>query len=162
MMQKEGLSTNECNSIDWDSFYIAFDKLTSAEQIITTKTIYSFWSTNSRHIQDKGQFKECCLCGSNDEEWIYVLTCNGTGTIIYRTVSWAEVCRDVVKWPIHQDIWVSLEHDPPHTTLISVPHFVRVTLCILLNNYVASQTSTGWHNLMNGMVSKEWYKLWAK
>jgi hypothetical protein len=79
MTNKEGWSTHTFDSTALESFSIAFNKLTSAQKIITTKTIYSFWCTNSRHRGDRGEFKECCFCGSDDEDWIHILMCNGTG-----------------------------------------------------------------------------------
>jgi hypothetical protein len=33
---------------------------------------------------------------------------------------------------------------------------------ILLSNAVASQTSIAWQNLLKGIISKEWSKLWIK
>jgi hypothetical protein len=74
-----------------------------------TKTIFSFWCTNSRHRRDRGQLKDCYFCGAPNEDWRHVLTCNGTGAIIYRTGSWAELQRDLAKIPIHQDIWRVIE-----------------------------------------------------
>jgi hypothetical protein len=132
------------------------------------KTIFNFWCTNSRHRCDRGQLKDCCFCGASNEYWRHVLKCNGTGSIIYRTGSWAELCHDLAKLPIHQDIWLvelDLQHcarhpnkddaslpRPPFGASLRVNH-------ILLNNAAASQTNIGWHYLLKGRISKEWSKL---
>jgi hypothetical protein len=49
LKDKENWSVSVFQSIQWDSFSIAFNKLTTARQIVTTNTMYSFWCTNSRH-----------------------------------------------------------------------------------------------------------------
>jgi hypothetical protein len=78
----------------------------------------------------------------------------------------------LVKWPIHQDIWLAIEYGlqhfarhpdkdnntcphPPFGSSLRVNH-------IILNNAVASQMSVGSHNLMKDRISKEWSKLWSK
>jgi hypothetical protein len=132
-----------------------------------TKTILK-----SRHRCDRGQLKDCCFCGAPIEDWRHVITCNGTGAIIYRIGYWDELLRDLPKWQIHQNIWFSIEYGihhfarhhnkdgntrphPPFGTSLCANHF-------LLNNAGASQTSIGWHNLTKGRISKDWSKLWAK
>jgi hypothetical protein len=170
MIQKECWTPHVFNTIAWDSFSIAFNKLTAAQQIITSKTIYSFWCTSSRHRRDRGQIKDCCFCGSEDEESRHVLTCNGTGAIIYCTGSWEDLSITMVKWPIHQDIWSAFEHGllhvarHPNKNDTSRPPFgssLRANQ-ILLNNDAASQTCTGWHNALKGRISCEWSKIWTK
>jgi hypothetical protein len=170
--QKEGWSSYTYDSAAWESFATAFSKLTPAQQTTKTKTIFSFWSKNSRHRRDRGHIKDFCFCGVQNEDWRHVLTCYGTGAIIYRTESWAELRRDLVKFSIHQDIWLAIEIGLQHFTLhpnkddssrpyppfgasLHVNH-------IILNNAAASQTSIGWHNLLKRCISKEWSKLWAK
>jgi hypothetical protein len=106
--QKEGWSSYMYESITWESFATAFNKLTSAQQITMTKTIFSFWCTNSRHRCDRGQLKDFCFCDAPNEDWRHVLTCNGMGAIIYRTGSWDELRRDLSKFPIHQHIWLAI------------------------------------------------------
>jgi hypothetical protein len=53
MIQKEGLSSIIFDAISWDSFSIALNRLTSAQQIIMTNTIFSFWCTKSCHRRDR-------------------------------------------------------------------------------------------------------------
>jgi hypothetical protein len=90
--QKEGCPPYTYESIAWESFVTVFNKLTSAQQTTITKTIFSFWCTNSRHRCDRGQLKDCCFCGASNEDWRHVLTCNDTaGAIIHITSSWAEL-----------------------------------------------------------------------
>jgi hypothetical protein len=89
--QKEGWSSYTYESIAWESFTTAFNKLTSAQKSTTIKTIFSFWCTKSRHRRDRGQLKDCCFCGAPNEDWRHVITCDGTGAIIYRTGSLAEL-----------------------------------------------------------------------
>jgi hypothetical protein len=171
-MQEEGWTSNVYNYIAWDSFATAFNKLSSSLHVIVTKTIFSFWCTDDRHQRDRGQIKDCCFCGAPDEYWRHVMTCNGTGALIFRTGAWAELRKDLIKWPIHQDIWCAIEHRllhftkhpgknvstrprPPFGSSLRANH-------VLLNNAAASQTSIGWHNLMKGGISKEWSTLWSK
>jgi hypothetical protein len=79
-----------------------------------TNMIFGFWCTNSRHRQDRVQEKKCCFCGADDEDWRHILTCNGTGSIIYSTGSWTELRSDLVKWPIHQDIRFAIKYGLQH------------------------------------------------
>jgi hypothetical protein len=117
--------------------------------------------------------KDCCFCGAHNEDWRHVLTCNGTGAIIYRTGSWAELGRDLKKMAnTLRHIWFSIKFGqqhfachpdkddnthprPPFGTSLRANH-------ILLNNAITSYTIIGWHSLMKGRISKEWSKLWAK
>jgi hypothetical protein len=104
--------------------------------------------------------------------WRHVITCNGTGTIIYRTGSWAELRRDLAKFTIHQDIWISiargLQHFDRHPNKDDSdrprsPFGASLrSNNILLNNAAESQTSIGWNKLLKGRISKEWSKFWAK
>jgi hypothetical protein len=87
LIDKENWPMSLYNSIAWDSLKIAFNKLTTARQIVTTKTMFSFWCTNLRHKRDHGQLKECNFCGDENEDWSHVLTCQGTGALIFRTGS---------------------------------------------------------------------------
>jgi hypothetical protein len=105
LSEKEKWTPLVLNSIAWESFKIAFNKLTTARQIVTSKTIYSFWCTNTHHKCDRGQYKECCFCGYEDEDLRHVLTCQGTGALIFRTGSWAQLRTKMNKWKIHKDIW---------------------------------------------------------
>jgi hypothetical protein len=89
--QKKGWPPYTYESIAWESFTTAFNELTSAQQTTITKTIFSFWCTNSRHRRDRGQLKDCCFCGASNEDWQHVLTCNGTGATMHITGSWAEL-----------------------------------------------------------------------
>jgi hypothetical protein len=57
LTSKEIWTTAVFQSTTWDSFQIAFNKLTTARQIVTTKMIYSFCCTNSRHRRNRGQMK---------------------------------------------------------------------------------------------------------
>jgi hypothetical protein len=65
-LQKEGWYPHIFQSIAWDSFAVSFNKLTSAQQIIVTKKILSFWCSNHHHRCDRGQLKYCCFCGAQD------------------------------------------------------------------------------------------------
>jgi hypothetical protein len=58
LMGKEGWTRNKFNEIAWNSFKIAFDKFNTARQAITTKLLYSFWSTNTRQRCDRGQIRD--------------------------------------------------------------------------------------------------------
>jgi hypothetical protein len=100
------------------------------------------------------------------------MTCNGTGALIFRTGSLAELRKDLIKWPIYQDIWRAIEHGLLHftkhpgkndSTRLQPPlgSSLRANHA-LLNNAAASQTSIGRHNLMKGRISKDWSKLCSK
>jgi hypothetical protein len=116
--------------------------------------------------------KPRCFCGSPNEDWRHFPTCNGTGAIIYRTGSWAELRCDLAKFPIHQEIWLSIELGLQHfarhpnkddASRPGLPFGASIRANhILLNNAASSQTSIGWHNLLKCRISKEWSKLWAK
>jgi hypothetical protein len=148
----------------WESFVTAFNKLTSEQQTTMNKTIFSFWCTHSHHRRDRGQLKDCCFCGAHNEDWRHVLNCNGTGAIIYRTGSWAELRRDIAKSPIHQDIWLAIElglqhfahhpnrddasrHCPPFGASLRTDHILR-------NNAAASQTSIGWQPFERSQIQR--------
>jgi hypothetical protein len=105
LSEKEKWHPSVFRSIAWDSFSIAFNKRTTARPIVTTKTMYSFWCTNTRHRRDRGQRKECCGCGRADKDWRHVLVCRGTGAIIFRNGSWAQLRTNMNNWKIHKDIW---------------------------------------------------------
>jgi hypothetical protein len=92
------------NSIAWDSLKIAFNKLTTARQIVTTKMMFSFWCTNILHKHDRVKLKECNLCGDENEDWHNALTCQGTVDLIFRTGYWAHLRTQMNKWKIHPDI----------------------------------------------------------
>jgi hypothetical protein len=156
----------------WDSFATAFNKVTSYKQTIITITIFSFWCTNASHRRDRYQIKDCCFCVAQYENWRHIMMCNGTGALIFRTGSWAELSKYLIKCPIHQNIWCSIKKlllhftkhpgktdstrpRPPFGSALRANH-------VLLNNDVASQTSIGWHNLMKGRISKEWSNIWSK
>jgi hypothetical protein len=170
-MQKQGWPSHVYHTITWEYFAASFTKLTSAQQIMITKKII-FWCTNNRYRRDRGQIKGCCFCRAQDKDWCHVLTCNGTGALIYRTGSWADLQSDLVKLPIHQYIWSSIEHGLQHFARHpskdnhSRPrHAFGPSLRanhVLLNNAASSQTSIGWHNFTNGRILKEWSKLWSK
>jgi hypothetical protein len=160
------------NSIAWDSFKIAFNKLTTARQIVTSKTIYSFCCTNTRHKRDRGQHKECCFCGYEDEDWRHVLLCQGTGALIFGTGSWAQLRTKMNTWKIHKDIWSCFEHGLLHFSHHTqkydfsrpTPHFgpsLRANH-VIINNATATQSHIGWPNFLEGFLSKERAKLWIK
>jgi hypothetical protein len=58
LSEKERWPPSVFRSIAYDSFSIAFNKLTTARKIVTKKTMYSFWCTNKRNRCDRGQHKE--------------------------------------------------------------------------------------------------------
>jgi hypothetical protein len=93
------------NSIAWDFFKITFNKLTTAHQIVTTKTMFSFWCTNIRHKHDRGQFKECNFCGYENEDWRSCSHMSRNWCHIFCTGSWAQLRTKMNKWNIHTDIW---------------------------------------------------------
>jgi hypothetical protein len=172
LSEKEKLMPLVFRSITWDSFKIAVNKLTTARQIITSKTLYSLWCTNTRHKRDRGQHKECCFCGHEDEDWRHVLTCEGTGKIIFHTGSWSQLRTSTNKWEIHRDIWTCFEHGLSHffrhphkdDTSHPTPPFgpsLRANH-VILNNTAATQSHTGWPNFLKGQISNEWAKLWTK
>jgi hypothetical protein len=110
LSEKEKWTQPVLHSIAWDSFKIAFKKRTNACQIVMSKTLYSCWCTNTQHTHDRGQHKECCFCGHEDEDWRHVLTCRGNVVIIFRTGSWAQLRTNMNRWKIHKDIWTCFEH----------------------------------------------------
>jgi hypothetical protein len=110
MIQKENWAPLVFESIAWEYLSIAFNKLASAQQFTTSKTVYSFWCTNSRDRHDRRQIKDCYFCGSEDEDWRHVLTCNGTCAIIYRTGSWADLRCLMARW---FQKWTSTFCPPP-------------------------------------------------
>jgi hypothetical protein len=110
LTDKNNWTISVCNSIAWDSLKIAFNKLTTAQKIVTTKTMSSFWCTNLRHKRDRGKLKKCNLVGDENEDLRQVLTCQGTGALIFRTGSWAQPRTQMNKWKIHPDIWHYFDH----------------------------------------------------
>jgi hypothetical protein len=149
--------------IAWDSFNIDFNKLTTAHQIIMSKTLYSFWCTSTRHKRDRGKHKECCFCGHEDEDWRHVLTCQGTGAIIFRTGSWSQLRTSMNNWKIHKDIWTCFDHGLSHFSChplkddtSSPTHPFGQSLRanhVILNNAAATQSHIGWPNYLKGRIS---------
>jgi hypothetical protein len=145
--EKEKWSPLVFRSIAWVYFSMAFNKLTTAHQIVTTKTMYSFWCKNSRHKRDRGRHKEI-------EDWHHVITRQETGAIIFHNGSWAQLHNSINKWKIHQDLWTCFDHGRHHFTRhplkdkTSQPshHFVPSLRAnhILLNNAAATQSHIGW------------------
>jgi hypothetical protein len=127
LSEKEKWTPLVFNSVSWDSFKIAFNKLTTARQIFTSKTIYRFWCTNARHKRDRGQNKELCFCGYEDEDLRHILTCQGTGALIFRIGSWAQFCTKMNKWKIHKDIWSRFDYGILHYNT------VEVNVCLLVD-----------------------------
>jgi hypothetical protein len=83
LSEKEKWTPPLFHYIAWDSLNIVFNKLITARHIVTSKTLISFWCTNTRHKRDRSQHKECCLCGHEGEDWRHVITCQGTGALIF-------------------------------------------------------------------------------
>jgi hypothetical protein len=110
--------------------------------------------------------------GYEDEDWYHILTCQGTGAIIFNTGSWAQLRTSMNKWKIHQDIWKDFENGLHHFSRLPLnydrsqpaPSFgPSLRAChVLLNNATAKQTRIGWHNFLKGRISIEWAKLWIK
>jgi hypothetical protein len=172
LSEKEKWTPLVYRSIVWDSFNIAFNKLTTARQIVTSKTLYSCWCTNTHNKRDRGQHKEFCLCVHEGEDWCHVLTCQGTGAIIFRTGSWLQLRTSMNKWKIHKDIWTCFDHGLSHfschplkddTSSPTTPFgpSLRVNHGIL-NTTAATQSHIGWPTFLKGRISNEWAKLWAK
>jgi hypothetical protein len=105
LADKESWPMSLYNSIAWDFLKIAFNKLTTSRQIVTAETMFSFWCTNLQHKRDREKLKECNFCGDENEDWRHFLTCQGTGALIFRTGSWAQLRTKMNKWNIHYDIW---------------------------------------------------------
>jgi hypothetical protein len=87
--------------IMWDSFKIAFNKMTIVTQTVITKLVYSFWCTHIRYRRDKGKHsKQCFWYQLDEEDWLQVLACPGSDAVFFRK-GYSETQQSLTKGTSH-------------------------------------------------------------
>jgi hypothetical protein len=105
--------------------------------------------------------KGCYMCNTQEEEWIYILTCTSIEACINREESWEKAKKTMKHWKLPNDFWTALEKgvhgytQHPLYGVIDTPF--SPTYDSRRNHLklkIREQDKISWYNLLKGRMGK--------
>jgi hypothetical protein len=56
-----------------------------------------------------GGNKSCCMCNTQEEDWIHILTCPSIEACMNRQESWVKAMKAMKHWKLPNDVWTAME-----------------------------------------------------
>jgi hypothetical protein len=73
IMEKRKWTPYTLESVAWCDYEMAFKILSKNRQVDISKACFNLWYTGRKNGRDYGGKKSCCICNTQEEDWIHIL-----------------------------------------------------------------------------------------
>jgi hypothetical protein len=164
IIRKAKWTTQIFDSIHWDAYERAFQRLLRFYQYSTAKLCHGLVNTNRQNQLYYGQSPPCPICSQEEETLVHVFTCSHPSATYHRQTRLAELCKDLdtagTPLPVVQAVchgFTKWDSDP---TMKSVRALTAGSLrgadAVLTTAFREQFTFIGWYHLCLGRISKKW------
>jgi hypothetical protein len=109
IIDKEKWTQYTFDSVAWRECETAFKRLKKNKQGNIIKACFNLWHTRRNHVRYYGGNKSCCVCNTQDEDWIHILTCPSIKAFMNLEESWAKARKAMKHWKLPNDFWTAME-----------------------------------------------------
>jgi hypothetical protein len=151
------------DSIHWDAYERAFQRLLRFYQYSTAKLCHGLVNTNRQNQLYYGQSPLCPICSQEEETLVHVFTCSHPSAMCHHKTRLAELCKDLdtagTPLPVVQAVrhgFTKWDLDPLKTVRALTAGSLRGADAVLNTAFREQFTFIGWYHLCLGQISKKW------
>jgi hypothetical protein len=108
IIDKEKWTQYTLDSVAWREYETAFKQLSENRQVNISKACFNLWHTGRKNERYYDGNKYCCLCNTQEEDWIHILTCPSIEANMNREESWAKARKVMKHWKLPNDFWTAM------------------------------------------------------
>jgi hypothetical protein len=97
------------DSVAWWDYETSFKILSNNRQVNIGKACFNLWHTGRKNVRYYGGRKSCCMCSTQEEDWIHILTCPSIEACMSREELWAKVRKAMKHWKLPNNFWTAME-----------------------------------------------------
>jgi hypothetical protein len=95
------------DSVAWWDCETAFKILSKNIHVNISKACFNLWHTGHVNVRYYGGGLASCV--TQEEDWIYTLTCQSIDACMNWEESWAKVRKEMKHWKLPNDFWTAME-----------------------------------------------------
>jgi hypothetical protein len=110
-----------------------------------------------------GGKKSCCMCNTEEEDWIHILTCPSIEACMNREESWEKARKSMTHWKLPNNFWTAMEKGVHGYTCNSKGGAIKTKFPPTYDsrrNHLKlacrEQDTIGWENLIKGGMGRQW------
>jgi hypothetical protein len=165
IIDKEKWSQYTFDGVAWSDYETAFKRLSKNRQVNTRKACFNLWHTRRKNVRYYSGKEGCCMCNTQEENWIHILTCPSIEGSMNREESWVKARKTMKHYKLPNDFWSAMEKGVHGYTRHPVGGEIDTPFPPTydkrrnhLKLALREQDKIGWDNLLKGHMGKQWIK----
>jgi hypothetical protein len=165
IINKEKWTQYTFDSVAWQDYETAFKRLSKNRQVNISKACFNLWHTGQKNTRYYGGKKSCCICSTQEEEWIHILTCPSTGICMNREESCAKARKVMKHCKLPNNFWTTVEKGLHGYTRNPKGGAIIIPFPPMYNNRrnhlklaFREKYKIGSDNLLQGWMGRQWIK----
>jgi hypothetical protein len=163
IIDKEKWSQYTFDSVAWSEYETAFKGLSKNRQVNISKACFNLWHTGRKNMRYYGGKKGYCMCNTQEEDWIHILTCPSIEACMNREESQVKARKTMKHWKLPNYFWTALEKGVHGFARHSVGGAIDTPFPPIYDNRpnhlklaFREQDGICWDNLLKGRMGKKW------